>query len=49
MTGENKIDLVNINGLSMTTDTFSILVSGLILFSVLVLTYGFNPLFLIVI
>lgn len=44
-----KLDLVTIFGITMTTDAFSILVSGLILLLVLISTYGFNPLFLVLI
>jgi hypothetical protein len=42
----NQVDFVKIYNTTMTTDAFSILVSGLLLISVLIFTYGFNPIFL---
>jgi hypothetical protein len=43
-----KVEMVNFKGISMTTDAFTIIISGLLLVFILIYNYGFNPLFLIV-
>jgi hypothetical membrane protein len=46
---ELKVELVKFMGINMTTDAFSIIISGLLLVLVLIYNYGVNPKFLLLI
>ena len=48
-TSKQKVDLVKFMGISMTTDAFSIVISGLLLGLILMYNYGFNPMFLVLV
>ena len=46
---DEQVDFVKIFDITMTTDAFSILISGLLLVLILIFTYGFNLMFLLLI
>lgn len=48
-TNESKVDMINFMNICMTTDAFSIIISGLLLVLVLIYNYGLNPKFLLLI
>jgi hypothetical protein len=46
---ESNVDMIKIMDIYMTTDAFSIIMSGLLLVLVLIYNYGLNPKFLLLI